>query len=403
MARRRRWSFLMPPEEHGFIRFLQDRYHGLLTPVGRVVLWSALAAGFLLLGGLVAPLILFFSFSVSALAAAAVVGLPFRPRVSLTRLLPPPVSAGDTLTYRVRVENTGRRTVRHIAVEERGLPPELRRVGEPPIIDALAPGEHSEVTLRLTCSTRGVYELGALQAASLFPSALVKWPRRSPGKDRLLVYPRFTPLESLDVPHGRNYQPGGIAVASRVGESTEFFGTREWHEGDRTRDIHWPSFARTGRLVVKEFQEEFFVRLALVLDVQSRSAKEDALLEKALSLAAGMADVLARQEYIIDLFAAGPQVFHFQAGRALAHFEHILEILAAIESGERLDLDALEAALLPEASHLSAVIFVVMDWEPSRAALVERLKAHGVAVRVLSVRPDRKPAGLAPEEVVELS
>jgi uncharacterized repeat protein (TIGR01451 family) len=403
MARRRRWSFFMPAEEHGFIRFLQDRYNGLLTPVGRVVLWAALAAALLLLGGLVAPLILFFSFSVSALVAAAVVGAPFRPRVSLTRLLPPPVSAGDTLTYRVRVENTGRRTVRHIAVEERDLPPELRAVGEPPVIDSLAPGERTEVTLRLRCSTRGIYQVGALQAASLFPSALVKWPRRSSAKDRLLVYPRFTPLESLEVPHGRNYQPGGIAVASQVGDSTEFFGTRDWHEGDRTRDIHWPSFARTGRLVVKEFQEEFFVRLALVLDVQSRSPKEDVLLERALSLAAGMADVLARQEYIIDLFAAGPQVFHFQAGRALAHFEHILEILAALEAGDALDVEALEAALLPESSQLSAVIFVVMDWEPARAALVEKLKAHGVAVRVLSVRPDRKPVGLAPDEVVELT
>lgn len=403
MARRRRWSFFMPAEEHGFIRLLRDRYQGLLTPVGRVVLWAALAAALLLLGGLVAPLIFFFSFSVAALAAAAVAGAPFRPRVSLTRLLPPPVSAGDTLSYRVRVENTGRRTVRHVAIEERNLPAELRAVGEPPVIDALAPGERTEVTLHLRCTTRGVYELASLQAASLFPSALVKWPRRSAGRDRVLVYPRFTPLESLEVPHGRNYQPGGIAVASQVGESTEFFGTRDWHDGDRTRDIHWPSYARTGRLVVKEFQEEFFVRLALVLDVQSRSAKEDALLEKALSLAAGMADVLARQEYIIDLFAAGPQVFHFQAGRALAHFDHILEILAAMESGDSLDMQALEAALLPEASQLSAVLFVVMDWEPSRAALVEKLKAYGVAVRVLCVRPERKPEGLAPEEVVEVA
>jgi uncharacterized repeat protein (TIGR01451 family) len=403
MARRRRWSFFMPAEEHGFIRFLQDRYRGLLTPMGRVVLWAALAAALLLLGGLVAPLILFFSFSVSALLAAAVVGLPFRPHVSLTRLLPPPVSAGDTLTYRVRVENTGRRTVRHVAVEERDLPPQLKPVGEAPVIDVLAPGERTEVTLRLTCTTRGVYALSALQAASFFPAALVKWSRRSPGKDRVVVYPRFTALESFEVPHGRNYQPGGIAIASQVGDSTEFFGTRDWHDGDRTRDIHWPSFARTGRLVVKEFQEEFFVRLAMVLDVQSRSAKEDALLEKALSLAAGMADVLARQEYIIDLFAAGPQVFHFQAGRALAHFEHILDILAALEPGDALDMQALEAALLPESSQLSAVILVVMDWEPSRAALVEKLKAHGVAVRVLSVRPDKRPTGLAPEEVVELS
>ena len=400
---RRRWSFMMPAEEHGFIRFLQDRYLGLFTPVGRVVLWAALAGGFLLLGGLVTPLVLFFSCALSALLAATVVGLPFRPRVSLTRLLPPPVSAGDTLVYRVRVENTGRRAVRQLVIEERLLPAELRRIEEPPVIDALAPGERTEVTLRLRCTTRGVYELGFLQAASHFPSALVKWPRRSRMKDRLLVYPRFTPLESFDVPHGRNFQPGGIAVASQVGDSTEFFGTRDWHDGDRTRDIHWPSFARTGRLVVKEFQEDFFVRLALVLDVQSRSVREDALLEKALSLAAGMADVLARQEYIIDLFAAGPQVFHFQAGRALAHFEHILEILAALESGERLDVQALEAALLAEASQLSAVIFVVMDWEDSRAALVARLKEYGVAVRVVSVRPERPAVGLAPGEVVELT
>ena len=400
---RRRWSFMMPAEEHGFIRFLQDHYQGDFTPVGRVVMWAALASGFLLLGGLVRPLILFFSFTLCALLAATVVGLPFRPRVTLTRLLPPPVSAGDTLVYRVRVENPGRRTVRHLTLEERHLPPGLRRVGEPPVIDSLAPGERAEVILRLVCSTRGVYELGALQAASHFPAGLVKWPRTSRAKDRLLVYPRFTPLESLDVPHGRNFQPGGLALASRVGDSAEFFGTRDWHEGDRTRDIHWPSFARTGRLVVKEFQEEFFVRLALVLDVQSRSARDDVLLEKALSLAAGMADVLARQEYIIDLFAAGPQVFHFQAGRALAHFEHILEILAALESGDRLDARALEAALLPEADKLSAVLFVVMDWEPARASLVQRLKEHGVAVRVLSVRPDRPPVGLAPGEVVELT
>ena len=114
---------------------------------------------------------------------------------------------------------------------------------------------------------------------------------------------------------------------------------------------------------MKEYQEEYFVRLAMVLDVESRSAQDDALFERSLSLAAGIADVLARQEYIIDIFAAGSQVFHFQAGRALAHFEHILEILACLEAEDRLDMNALEAALLPEAGKLSAVILVMMDWD----------------------------------------
>jgi uncharacterized repeat protein (TIGR01451 family) len=398
---RRRWSFMMPPEEHRFIRYLSDRYRGWLTPLGQSVLWATGAAGLMMLWG-VPPAIVFFSLCAGLLVGGLMAGLPFRPRVKLSRRLPPPVSAGDTLHYRVLVENRGRWPARKVVVEERNLPPELRRMDEPPVIEVLAPGERAEVSLSLDCSLRGAYELPWLQASSFFPSALVKWSRRTREKDRLLVYPRFTPLARFDVPHGRNYQPGGIPIASSVGESTELAGTREFREGDRTRDIHWPSLARTGHLVVKEYQEEYFVRLAMVLDVEARSARDDALFERSLSLAAGIADVLARQEYIIDIFAAGSQVFHFQAGRALAHFEHILEILACLEAEDRLDMHALEAALLPEARKLSAVVLVMMDWDDARAELIRKLKAHGVAVRVLSVRPDRRPEGLAPDEVVEL-
>jgi uncharacterized repeat protein (TIGR01451 family) len=401
MPRPRRWSFFMPPEEHRFIRLLTERYRALLTPLGQAMLWASGAGALMMLWGL-RPAIAFFSFCAAMLLGALTVGLPFRPRLTLTRRMPPPVSAGDTLHYQVVVENRGRRTARKVVVEERGLPPELKPMWDPPVLEALGPGERAEVSLTLGCTTRGAYELSWLQASSFFPSALVKWPRRAPGKDRLLVYPCFTPLARFDVPHGRNYQPGGIPIASSVGESTELAGTREWREGDRLRDIHWPSLARTGRLVVKEYQEEYFVRLAMVLDVEAHDARDDALFEKSLSLAAGIADVLARQEYIIDLFAAGSQVFHFQAGRALAHFEHILEILACLEPEHRLDVGVLEAALLPQAQKLSAVILVMMDWDPARAELIRELKAHGVAVRVLSVRPDRRPEGLAPEEVVEL-
>lgn len=399
---RRHWSFFMPPEEHRFIRNLEDRYRGLLTPLGRAVLWALVAGGIIVLGGLAPAVVLFFSACAAGLVAALIAGAPFRPRLRLRRRLPPPVSAGDALVYRVEVENVGRRAARQIAIEERGLPAELRPIGEAPVIDLLNPGERTEVTLRLRCKQRGVYALERLQAASVFPSGLVKWPRRERGSDRVIVYPQFTRLEGFEVPHGRNYQPGGIVVASNVGESTEFFGTREYRDGDRTRDIHWASFARTGRLVVKELQEEYFVRLAMVLDVEARTAKDEKLLERALSLAAGIADVLARREYIVDLFAAGPKIFHFQAGRALAHFEHILEVLSALESGDRLDMGALESVLLPEAPRLSAVILIMMDWDAPRAELVQRLKANGVAVRVLSVRPGRPPAGLGPDEVVTL-
>ena len=173
-----RWSFFMPPLEHRFVRVLDDWYRGLLAPMGRVLVWAALSSGFLLVVGFVPLQLYAFGFCLASLAAGLTLGALFRPRVTLARRLPPPASAGEVMSYPVTVTNTGRREAREIIVEERALPPELRPVEEPPVIERLAPGESAQVTLKLSCRRRGAYELKALQAASCFPSGLVKMPRR---------------------------------------------------------------------------------------------------------------------------------------------------------------------------------------------------------------------------------
>jgi uncharacterized protein (DUF58 family) len=393
----------MPPLEHGFIRRLDDRYRGWFTPAGRALLWGLVAAGILRLGTISPALFVTLGAFAGLLAAAALSAAPFRPRVALRRRLPPPPSAGDTWSYEVLVENTGRRTLRDLVIEERGLPADLRPAGEGAVIEALAPGEEARVRLKLLCKRRGVFALGTLQAASSFPAGLVKVGRRAAVPDRLLVYPAFERLRGFDVPASKAYQPGGIPVASEVGESMEFRGLREWRDGDRPRDVHWPAYARTGRLVVREFQEEHFVRLALVLDVAAPGVRDEPIFERALSVAAAVADALARKEYIIDIFAAGESVHHFQAGRALAHFENILELLACLEPGETLDVGALSAVIVPEAPRLSAVIFVVTGWDEGRASIVGLMKSLGVRVRVINARPDDPVEGLAPDEVVALT
>jgi uncharacterized repeat protein (TIGR01451 family) len=401
MAQRKRWSFWKPPLEHISILWLDDLHRGRLTIGGRVLLWGGAAVGTMLLGGLAESLVYGFGFCVSSLLLATIVGLPFRPRLRMKRHVTAFPSVGEVFTYRVNVENTGRRVARHIVVEERGLPSDIRPVGDAPTIEALAPGVCVSVTMQLKCLRRGAYELAYLQGASSYPTGLFKSGRKLRRTDRLLVYPRVVEVGTFDIPRARNYQPGGIAMASHVGESTEFLGTRDWRTGDRLRDIHWPSTARVGRLITKEFQEEYFVRLAVVLDVETRSARDELQLEQAISLTAGITDVLARMEYIVDIFAAGDDVYHFKAGRALAHLDNILEILACLDSGRRLDMQALESALLPETPRLSAVVFVMMDWDRARADMVQLLKSHGLAVRVVCMRKGRRQEGLEQSEVVE--
>jgi uncharacterized protein (DUF58 family) len=391
----------MPPLEHPPILAIDDFYRGRFTPGGRVLLWGGLLTGLALLAVASSGLAIGFGFCVSALWFAALTGWFYRPKLRMVRSIHAYPTAGAEFHYQVEVENLGRRIARQVIVEERGLPPEVRPVGSPAKIEELLPGERFSVRLRLSCQRRGAYELPRLQGASILPTGLVKSGRKLRQSDRLIVLPRVIRVENFELPHSSNYQPGGIAIASHVGESPEFLGTREWRQGDRVRDIHWPSTARVGRLIAREFREEYFVRLAVVLDVEARSAKDEQQLDHAISLTAGITSALSRMDYVIDLFAAGTEVYHYQAGRALTSFENILEVLACLESSRRMDAESLEAMLLPEARSLSAVVLVMMEWDVGRAKLVRRLKASGLAVRVFMTRRADRPDELEPDEFIE--
>jgi uncharacterized protein (DUF58 family) len=337
----RRYSFWASPIEHRSIRILDDFYRGWFTPTGHVIFWAMIIFGLLQRG--VSEMLL--------LGLAICAACPS---------------------------------------------------GEPPIIEKLARGESATVTLALECKARGAYSLRRLQAASVFPGNLWKWGRRQRDEQTVLVHPPIAHLDRLEIPLGRNYQPGGMALASRVGDSSEFLGTRDWRRGDRLRDLHWPSFARTGRPIVKEFQEEYFVRVAMILDTEVRNSREEALFEKALGFSAGVATTLARQEAIIDLLAVGAELHRFQAGRALAQVVNVLDVMACLEIAWEFDAAALEAALLPELAQLSAVFALLTRWDARRAALVESIKSRGVAVRVLLLKEPKTPTGLQPEELLVL-
>ena len=143
------------------------------------------------------------------------------------------------------------------------------------------------------------------------------------------------------------------------GDSFEYLGNREWRDGDNPRDIDWRATARlsgasSSSLVVREWREEYFLRVGVVLDTHvplsapaskrlflqelrerlpgkaARLARQAAL-ERGVSICAAVSDALARQDYIVDLFAAGPNLYHLMAGRSLAYREQILDILACVE------------------------------------------------------------------------
>jgi uncharacterized protein (DUF58 family) len=193
----------------------------------------------------------------------------FKARFAATRLLPRFGTAGYPLNYRILValERAERRALRSFRVSEsqRARPFRLATVKEvaaPPV----APNEEVEVPVVLTPPRRGVLRFTGVTLARPDPLGLVRAVATVPLPQSVLILPRRYPVASIALPGTAKYQEGGVALASSVGQSDEYVALRDYRHGDPLRHIHWRSWARVGHPVVKEFEDEFFVRHALVLD-----------------------------------------------------------------------------------------------------------------------------------------
>lgn len=363
-----------------------------------------------------------------AAAAAAVFA---RPRIEVVRRLPRHATVGVPVRYRLEVRNLSARPVAGLVLRERWPDPrppveEFLRRREPlesrrnwvdrfyafhrwgwlverrrraeggeARIDAIPPRGKAEAQVTMTPLRRGAIGLTAVAAGAPDLFGLFHGVREARAPGRLVVLPRRYPVPRLDLPgRHRRYQPGGVAMASSVGESGEFISLRDYRPGDPPRHIHWRSWARAGRPIVKEFQNEFFVRHALVLDTFAGDDDED-VFEEAVSVAASFACTLPDRDALLDLLFIGPQAFCFTAGRGLAHAEQMLGILAAVgRCGDR-PFDTLGRLVLAHAAGISGAICVMTRWDAPRRALVEALAAQGVPAHVYIVRKAGAPPGSA--------
>jgi uncharacterized protein (DUF58 family) len=387
------------PNLDRYLPFLRYWWLFRLTPLGRALLVAWFLSGTLGSTSIDVPLFRLFFFLCCLLIVALVAGWMLRPRLKATINVPANVVAGERALIEVLLHNPRRRRAYDVGVSHfEGLVP----VEEEPGLVNVAAAETTRYQVALRPVRRGLYAPLNLRAFSARPFNLFRTPAvRTVGRvnplvpkaleTSLLVLPRFQPLAQVILPVAARHHPGGIALLSNVGESPEYIGNREYRPGDPLRRIDFKAWARLGKPAVREYQEEYLARIALVLDTYvppGRRAPKEGYpdFEAAVSLTAAIADVLARGEYLIDLFAAGPELHVFRAGRHMAHFDNVLEILASVDACRTNPFDNLAPALVDELGSVSAVVGVFLDWTPEREQLMRVAQDHGCAVKALVVR-----------------
>ena len=249
--------------------------------------------------------------------------------------------------------------------------------------------------MQLTPLRRGVLRFAGVTLARSDPLGLYRALARVPAPQSTLILPRRYPLPPIALPGVMKYQQGGVALASNVGQSEEFVALRDYRYGDPMRHIHWRSWAKTGKPVVKEFEDEFFVRHALVLDTFTEDPQDD-LFEEAVSVAASFACTLLTQESLLDLLFVGPESYCFTAGRGLGQADQMLEILASVQACFDQPFEELERLVLHHSNLLSGCICVLLAWDEPRQKFVEKLQMLGVPVMVLVMAPAGKGHSIRP-------
>ena len=365
--------------------------------------------------------------AIGLLAIASLGSLRFRPKLTFERRLPQYVTVGEVFSYRHRVHNRGPRRIARVRLRDelaerfpdaqtfrhaRGArDPQVnwvdRRIGFPRWLELvrrgrgadiedtdlvdLPAGRSVEVTLSGKPLRRGVLRFERCRLLRPDPLGLVN---ASTGIDlpgELVVLPRCHPMPPLTLPGARRLQHGGVALSHDVGDSQEFIQLRDYRPGDPLRHIHWPSFAKAGKPVVKEFQDEYFTRYALILDTFG-DAGSDVEFEAAVSVTASFVSGLQIHDALLDLVFVEDRAYRLTVGRGLGRTLDLLRELAAVEPCRGHSFELLAAHVLEHAQALSGCILVLLRMDEERRRLVQHLRALGVQQLVLVTGPERPSA-----------
>ena len=340
----------------------------------------------------------------------------FRPfRLSATRRLPRFGTVGVPLSYRVVISSSSRQRRHGLMLTESfsGTFPRFesfRQIVRPKKNAADVRKEWSRLLARLRWAfspaialppliakgntenrgevvplRRGVLRFQKLTLACPEPLGLVNRCLSLNLPQSVLILPKRYELPVLALPGSRRHQADSLALAASVGDSEEFRSLREYRPGDSPRKIHWKSWAKLGRPVVREEQAEFSVRHALILDTFQAEEYSD-VLEEAIAIAASFACTVHTQESLLDTIFVSGEAHCFTTGRGQGQTEHLLELLASVMPCQ----DKGFSSLLPVVrssfggaspscfSLLSGCICVFLTWDSDRKALIEQLQAANI-------------------------
>jgi uncharacterized protein (DUF58 family) len=256
---------------------------------------------------------------------------------------------GQPVEERFLVRNSGILPKLWVEVRDRSTLPEHHASW---VVNSLGPGRTRGWNVRTICRRRGRFTLGPITLMSSDPFGLFERQRTLAATSSVVVYPLTVDLPAFVLPSGE--LPGGGAIRRRTHYvTTNISSVRDYFPGDSFNRIHWPSTARTGRLIVKEFELDPAADVWLFADMQgavqadrlwqpvgaagpqlvrTRPALELSTEEYSVAIVASLAKHLLARNRAVGLVAYGQSREVLTAERGERQLSKLMETLAVIRA-----------------------------------------------------------------------
>jgi uncharacterized protein (DUF58 family) len=194
------------------------------------------------------------------------------------------VVVGEKATGRLLLTNGSRRRTLPMTVE---LPVGIGRADFD--LPSLPGGDEHEELFRIPTARRAVLTLGPVRTVRADPFFLLERKQNLDEPQTLHVHPRTVPVEGSSAGVGNDLE--GITTRKLSDSDVSFHALRAYVPGDDRRYVHWKSTARTGTMMVRQFEETRRSHLLVLLS----SRIDDYLSEDEFELAVSVAGSLGLQ------------------------------------------------------------------------------------------------------------
>lgn len=232
---------------------------------------------------------------------------------------------------------------------------------------------------------RGVYNVGPVRVSSSDPFGLFRMSRHYGGRGQIIVYPPFIDLPHFTVP------PASLPGEGRFRKRTHYVtpnasGVREYVWGDSFNRIHWPSTARTGKMMVKMFELDPASDIWIILDLERRvqaGSGDESTEEYGVKIAASVARYFLNANRNVGYMSYGDRLDIIETERSGQQMTRILECLATARASSDVPIGNLVSVEGKRFGRHTTVILITPSVDEAWVTSLLMLTQRGVKMAVV--------------------